>query len=96
MIIWNKLQLGDPSAAVTSTRDWLFNRLQDPDGTTFATACWVLWKARNEDVFNDKISPWWYIVNQIRSLVDCINKVYDHTHLTRTVRVVSGLLLLFM
>lgn len=67
--IWLFLHLDrGPYFNIQDSCSWLWCNIDEAHGTLFAVTCWILWKARNEELFNDISWDRWYIVNQILSL----------------------------
>lgn len=65
-MVWLKLQVGHNKIfANANATGWIRSNLAGTQSTLFAVSCWVLWKAHNNEVFNDQRWTIWYILNQI-------------------------------
>lgn len=45
-------------------------------GVQFAITCWILWKARNAEIFTDKAWDHWFIINQINTLSQVVTDCF--------------------
>jgi len=55
---------------------WILSNARGSNGTLFIVTCWILWRRRNEALFNDVNLQHWEILSHIHMLVSDIHKAY--------------------
>lgn len=58
---------------------WIRNNVNGNSGILFYVACWIIWKARNREIFQDNTWNHWNVLHQIQNPVSLINQNLDHT-----------------
>lgn len=57
--------------------DWNYNNTNGEQGHLFAVCCWMIWKRRNDVIFNGKNWSDWFLFNQIRTLDELVAQNFD-------------------
>lgn len=82
--LWQSLKLDQHINFYSSAAmEWFMINLQGSNRTLFSTSCWIIWKARNATIFQDK--PWnlLNVINQIHFLFADINTTCLHRKLDK-------------
>lgn len=73
--IWETLSFAqNRDFHVQDCTTWLKQNMQDSRGTLFMVTCWIIWRARNSEIFNDSKWELWHSMNQISSLIEIIQR----------------------
>lgn len=70
-------------------KSWLKNNILHSRGTIFVVICWIIWKERNVEIFNDLKWEDRYVLSQISFLNDLIHKAFgtiSREHCSREVK----------
>lgn len=75
--IWEILNLYHKfDLVVVLVSDWLHTNAITDYGVFFILTCWFIWRARNDEVFNDHCQPIWAIINSIKSELTLTSQLY--------------------
>lgn len=75
--VWTAIQyIQNQDFDLPNCNNWLRSQLCTAHASLFAVSCWIIWKARNHEVFNDQRWSEWQLINQIITLMKTINTCF--------------------
>lgn len=89
-VVWAKLPFHDEADFYSlDCLEWINHYMSQSQNSLFATACWIIWKARNSEIFNDVSWSVWFSLNQITCLHMDIVKAFGTNIQTKQPRLVQ-------